>query len=264
MNFYQYTYLARTQTRLTIDAEWAQGRSIFGGLTAALVLAHIEANARSEGYNLSTTNVHFCGATQSQTPCELAYQILSEGKSVRHVEGHLIQNGVIKTKVIACFTRQRASAIEINPEPKRFPMTPEAAPKMPFVKEMMPKFLQHFDLRYTHDNFPFKGSNDSLICGWTRLNAPTEDLVDSSILALIDAWPPVILPLLKRPAPTSTITWNIEFIRPRDKLDKEDSLYYECSGIVAGSGYAHSSGKMFHPNGQLLALTRQMIGVWDA
>ena len=69
--------------------------------------------------------------------------------------------------------------------------------------------------------------------------------------------------MLSAPAPTSTITWNVEFMQPRAELDVEDMLYYECSAIEAGQGYAHTEGKIYHPNGQLLALNRQMVGVYD-
>jgi acyl-CoA thioesterase len=64
-------------------------------------------------------------------------------------------------------------------------------------------------------------------------------------------------------APSSTITWNIEFMHPRAPLDVEDLLYYECAAIQAGRGYAHTEGRIYHPNGQLLALSRQMVGVYD-
>ena len=50
---------------------------------------------------------------------------------------------------------------------------------------------------------------------------------------------------------------------PRPALDVDDLLYYECSAIEAGQGYAHTEGKIYHPNGQLLALNRQLVGVYD-
>ena len=52
MKFLHYRDLAKTETEFPISAEWGQGRSIFGGLTAALVLVHIESNVDLTGLEL--------------------------------------------------------------------------------------------------------------------------------------------------------------------------------------------------------------------
>jgi len=41
-SFQYYLDLAQRNSSLVIDTSWAQGRSVFGGLSAALVLAHLE------------------------------------------------------------------------------------------------------------------------------------------------------------------------------------------------------------------------------
>ena len=263
MDFLHYRDLAKTETVFTISEEWGQGRSIFGGLTAALVIVHIESNVELTGRDLRTVNIHFCGATIADVDCEFRHRVISEGKSVVQIEGQLLQNGEVKTEIIACYTRQRTSSINIDLPIMVFPVAQKDAVKLPFAKGKLPDFVQYFDHRYTHNNRPFTGSNDSLIAGWMRLDKPSEVLNDATILALIDTWPPAILPMLSAPAPTSTITWNVEFMQPRAELDVEDMLYYECSAIEAGQGYAHTEGKIYHPNGQLLALNRQMVGVYD-
>jgi acyl-CoA thioesterase len=265
MQFNQYRDLAKTETEFSISEEWGQGRSIFGGLTAALVLVHIESNIDLTGRDLRTVNIHFCGATLANSPCEFRHRVLSAGRSVIQVEGQLLQNGEVKTEIIACFTTQRVSAIEIAEPAKQFPIAAQDTREMSFdmKKGSAPFFVSYFDLRQTNNNFPFSGSDHSLITGWMRFAKPSEVLNDSSILALIDAWPPAVLPMMTTRAPSSTITWNVEFMHPRTDLEVEDLLYYECSAIEAGGGYAHTEGKIYHPNGQLLALNRQMVGVYD-
>ena len=248
---------------MSIDSGWGQGRSAFGGLTAALVLTHIEQQTGLTDRDLRTINIHFCGATQADFPCQLRHRVLSYGKSVIQVEGQLLQNGEVKTAIVACFTLPRRSSISIDLPAKQFPLSIEQAPKLVFEQGKLPDFVQYFDLRYTHNNMPYSGSKDSLISGWMRFANPKEQLDNSGILALIDAWPPAVLPMLTKRAPSSTITWNLEFMYPRPTLAIEDLLFYECSAIEADQGYAHTEGKIYHPNGQLLVLTRQMIGVYD-
>ncbi|MDG1312393.1 MAG: thioesterase family protein [Porticoccaceae bacterium] len=265
MEFLQYRELAKTESEFSISADWGQGRSIFGGLTAALLLVHIESNVDLTGRDLRTVNIHFCGATLADTTCEFRHRVLSAGRSVIQVEGQLLQNGEVKTEIIACFTTQRVSAIDVVAPAKQFPVAVQDTSEMSFEfkKDSAPFFVSYFDLRQTNNNFPFSGSNISLITGWMRFAKPSEALNDATILALIDAWPPAILPMMTTRAPSSTITWNVEFMHPRANLEVEDLLYYECSAIESGQGYAHTEGKIYHPNGQLLALNRQMVGVYD-
>ena len=265
MEFLHYRNLAKTETEFPISEVWGQGRSIFGGLTAALVLVHIESNVELTGRDLRTVNIHFCGAVIADIPCEFRHRVLSQGRSVIQIEGQLLQEGEVKTEIVACYTTDRISAIEIDLPVKTFPVAVQDTKEtnFEFKQGSAPRFVGYFDLRQTNDNLPFTGSDHSLITGLMRFVKPSESLNDATILALIDAWPPAILPMMTSRAPSSTITWNIEFMHPRASLKVEDLLYYECAAIQAGRGYAHTEGRIYHPNGQLLALSRQMVGVYD-
>jgi len=263
MNYSYYEELAKTTSELTVDDSWGQGRSVFGGLTTAMVLTYIESQATLKDCDLRTINIHFCGSATEGELCELKYKILSEGRSVIQVEGQLLQNGAVKTQVIACFGRQRVSGIGVTQPPMLFEKIPEEAMKMPFIKGVAPGFVEYLDTRFTSTALPYSGSNEGVISGWIRFEDRPDVFSDSAILALIDAWPPAVMPMLSQPAPTSSITWNVEFIQPRDELAADDYLYYHCEVVQADRGYAHTEAKIYHPNGQLLALSRQLVGVYD-
>ena len=263
MNYYEYQAMAKADGQITFDPEWGQGRSIFGGLTGALVLSYITGTSDLSGRDLRTLNIHFCGATIAGEPCEFRHRILSEGRSVTQIEGQLLQNGEVKTAVIACFAIRRDSDLVVSAPQRTFESSPDRAIKMPFIQGHMPEFIRHFDLRYTSKGLPFSGTDETTISGWMRLKQTPERFTDPIIVTLIDAWPPAILPMLTERAPSSTITWNMEFIQPIASLEADDFLYYECTATQASAGYAHSEGKVYHPNGQLLALNRQLVGVYD-
>ena len=203
MEFLHYRNLAKTETEFPISAEWGQGRSIFGGLTAALVLVHIESNVELTGHDLRTVNIHFCGAVIADIPCEFRHRVLSQGRSVTQIEGQLLQEGEVKTEIVACFTTDRISAIEINFPAKTFPVAVQDTKEMnfEFKQGSAPQFVSYFDLRQTNNNLPFTSSDHSLIMGWMRFAKPSESLNDATILALIDAWPPAILPMMTVRAP---------------------------------------------------------------
>ena len=134
---------------------------------------------------------------------------------------------------------------------------------MPFREGRVPEFVRYLDTRFTSTALPYSGSSESTVSGWMRFNDYPAVFSDSAILALVDAWPPAMMPMLKEHAPTSTVTWNVEFMQPRTPLSAADFLYYHCDVAQADRGYAHTEGKIYHPNGQLLALSRQLVAIYD-
>lgn len=261
--FQHYLELAKSSQPFAIDDSWAQGRSVFGGVTAALLLTHIEANTGFTDRELRSVNVHFCGALITNEPLQLEYHIISSGKSITHIQASLGQADGIKTLLTACFASERQSSIVIDtPLCETLPSIHDAK-KLPYLKGITPSFIQHIDMRLNGNNFPYSGSENQPIKGWMKFEVPCDELDDSNILALIDAWPPAVLPLLKQPAPASSVTWNVEFIHPREPLGANDFLYYECKVTQAKSGLAHTQANIFSPNGQLIALSRQVVAIYD-
>lgn len=259
--FSDYIALAQQQNSITIDESWAQGRSIFGGLSAALILAHVEAHIDFEDKELRSVSINFCGAIAANEPCQLSYQLISAGKSVMQIQGQISQHDTIKTLATFCFGRQRNSQLTLLPEKQPSDQVPLTS--MPFMAGIVPNFIQHVNLKFSSKHLPFGGQGDGHIHGQMAFQQPPAQLNDAAILALIDAWPPAVLPMLKSPAPASTITWSIEFIQPSPALHANDFLRYDCQVIQAEQGYAHTEGKIFHPNGQLIALSRQLVGIYD-
>ena len=263
MDFEYYQNKVKQVSTFPIDSAWGQGRGAFGGLTAALVLTYIEQQTGLTDRDLRTINIHFCGAVILDESCVFTHRVLSEGKSVFQVEGQLLQDGQVKTQIVACFGAQRRSSIQVAHKPVFAEKSLSEAMQFPFIKGLAPDFVQYFDLRITDGSLPVSGTKQSRLAGWMRFRDPTKPLDDSAMLCLIDAWPPAVMPMLDKPAPTSSITWNLEFIQPRELLQADDYLYYECDVIQADFGYAHTEAKVFHSNGQLLALSRQLVGVYD-
>ena len=92
MDFEYYQKKVKQVSTFPIDSAWGQGRSAFGGLTAALVLTYIEQQTGLTDRDLRTINIHFCDAVILDQPCIFTHRVLSEGKSVFQVEGQLLQD----------------------------------------------------------------------------------------------------------------------------------------------------------------------------
>lgn len=261
--FQQYLDLAKGNTPFTIDDSWAQGRSVFGGLSAALLLTHVEEHTKFLDRELRSIHVQFCSALFVNEPVTLKYSVLSTGKSVANIQASLYQNNEIKTFITCCFANERPSQIQVDTPIVDISSPYSQARPFPFIPGMTPNFIQHLDLRQSSDNMPFSGSKNMPIKGWMQFKSPSSQLNDSAILALIDAWPPGVLPMLKQPAPASSVTWNVEFLHPRQKLAADTPLYYECEVTQASSGLAHTQARITSPNGETIALSRQLVAVYD-
>lgn len=262
-SFQQYMDLSKTSSKFTIDESWAQGRSVFGGLSAALLLAYIEANTDFTDRELRSVNVQFCSALIANELLELNYEILSSGKSITHIQAKLTQDNAIKTIINCCFANERTSNIDVPTPKTNITHHLDVAQKFPFIKGIVPDFVQHIDMRLNSGNMPFSGSKNKPIEGWMHFEHPPSEFSDCAILALIDAWPPAVLPLLTRPAPASSVTWNVEFIHPRTPLSPQEHLYYECEVVQASAGLAHTEARIHSYSGELIALSRQVVAVYD-
>ena len=262
-NFQYYLDLVSTNEIFEVDSNWAQGRSIFGGLSAALILTRIESTNEADNRNLKSLSVNFCGIFAADTPCEIRYDVLSRGKSVVQIQGQLVQNNEVKTQIIACYAAPRESSIHINAKAAVPKSSIDKAMIFPYIPNITPAFIQHIDLGALNNCIPFTGVTTTDVIGWARFKDAPNTFNLAAVIALIDAWPPAVLPMLNKPAPASTITWNMEFSNPELELKPDDAIYYECDVIDASDGYAHTEAKIYDPRGQLIVLSRQLVGVYD-
>lgn len=266
MDFSHYQELAK-QSQLAFDSSWAQGRSVFGGLSAAVVLAHIEAHHAPQGQQLRSVQVNFCGATVTEEDCHLKVEVLSQGRSVTQINGQLIQEGQVKTQLVVVYAKRRQSSVTVDADAIKITEERASYKALPYIEGVTPVFIQHLSLVFSNNNLPFSGSSNPRVTGWAQFRDPSVHqpglLTNSALLALIDAWPPVLLSLLKKPAPASSISWNIEFIQPEINVDARAELYYQCDIQEASDGYGHTEARIYSENGTLLALSRQLVGVYD-
>jgi len=262
MIFDEYMAIAAKKGDISFDESWGQGRSVFGGLTAAVVLKRIESESHQLDRNLRSVHVNFCGPVNIDAPCSIQVSILSNSRSVIQIQGALIQDGETKTHLIACFANGRPSGVSVTPPHKSFDSVESELAAIPFLPGVTPNMVQHLNLRPDNGIMPFSGSDRAEVSGWMSFKDTLKTFDDCALLALIDGWPPAVLPLLKRPAPASTITWNIEFIQPRE-IQENPTLYYDCHVRQGEEGYSHTIADIYNEDGALIAMSRQLVGVYD-
>lgn len=251
-----------TSLQLSVPGNWAQGRTVFGGLSAGILYQALTKLVPNERVLRSVT-FNFVGPLNTEENIGFQYQVLREGKNATQITASLVQNERICLTALACFGQERSSKITVAPPIVELPEPPKKAKYIPQIPGVTPKFLRHIDLSIAEGKMPFTGSKTSVYKGWMRFKKPPKAMTDAHIITLIDAWPPTILQMPLGPTPASTMSWNVEFIHPHKHLAQDTWLSYECHTVQAHGGYGHSEAQIHNEAGELMAISRQLIAIFD-
>ena len=260
MSFDDMMSAARRGPEVNIENGWGQGRSSFGGLNAAVLLARMFGELETP-LPLRSFNVSFVGPV-SPGGAAVQANVLRAGKSVTHVEARLIKGSDTQTVGLASFGAPRASAVNWAPAPER-PVGPrEKGQVVTYVPKLMPEFLQHFDLVSTEGGVPYSGHKRPDFAGYMRHHARTSPFTWEALVALIDVWPLGVMPMLKAPAPASSMTWAMEFMGHELPTDPTAWWQYRVQTDHAADGYGHQVSHIHDSDGRLFAISRQVVTVF--
>ncbi|MDR9753910.1 thioesterase family protein [Pseudomonas sp. SZMC_28357] len=248
---------------LSIPAEWAQGRASFGGLVAALQYEAMRAKVPADR-PVRSLAITFVGPVAPNTGLSFEVDVLREGKAVSQVLGRAMQNGQVVTLVQGSFGASRPSEVTVTAEPAPEMKHWDECQELPYIPGITPEFMRHLAMRWTVGGLPFSGNTSRQMGGWVRLRGDVkeEPLGESHILALVDAWPPSLMPHLSKPAAGSTLTWTIEFVQPLLELTTLDWCKYLVTIEHARDGYGHAAANLWSADGRLIALSRQTVTVF--
>ncbi len=196
---------------LSIPDEWFQGRTAFGGILTAMIVKAIKSEVDDQRL-LSFVTTSFINPLTPDVSFKIVVSNLPEGRSVTHMEGRAIQEGKTIAVVLAGLGVPRELSINIEGAEAPVVLAPEKGFELTYIPNVSPKYFQNFNLSQVLGDLPFTGSKRSQMGGWMRFKDDLDEITDAHVIALIDAWPVGILPMLDTPSPMSTLSWNIEFI----------------------------------------------------
>src|SRR5690554_1885580 len=261
MTFDELLSSARQGGDVVIPASWGQGRATFGGLVAAQAF-EVMASKVAPGRAMRAMQVSFVGPVEPDVPAVFEAELLREGKAVSQVQGRILQQGEPRLVCLASFGGDRESSVQVAPAP-----APEATPvdqcrELPYIPGVTPEFTQHIEMRWAFGHMPFSGKGGREMGGWMQFRKQPEVMTDAHIVALVDAWPPAVLPHLKDRAPASSLSWALEIVHPRPVINPGDWLLYRATIDQAGAGYGHTHAGIWTASGELVALSRQTVTVF--
>ena len=242
---------------LTIPADWMQGRTTYGGMSAALCL-ETALRAFPDAPPLRSALVSFIGPAGGAV--EGRARMLRQGKSVMFAEADLHGEKGIATRCAFAFGGARPSKFNRTFTPKPDMPPPEAcAPFRP--PEGGPiGFAHHFDARLAQGARPVSGSKSHDLFVWVRHeDRSAEDMV--ALLALADMPPPAVLPMFTEFAPISSMTWMVNIVS--ENLATRDGWWLlESRAENASQGYSSQDMLVWNRDGDLVIAGRQSVAIF--
>lgn len=251
-----------------IEEGWGQGRATFGGLVGSLLLAGLSAHVAEAADGslpaLRSVAVSFV-APAAPGAATVEREILRQGSRVSHAQARLVQDGEIKAVLLASYGVGRESVVSVptTADPPPIPAVEELE-AIPHLPGLTPDFFAQVDLRIADGGWPFSGADTSHVTGWMALREPLATVTPAHLLALVDAWPPSVLQMLSVPSPSSTVTWSMDFLIDLDneQVDPATHWLYAVTTDQAAGGYVHTGAHIWHPDGRLVAISRQVNSVF--
>lgn len=271
----QLTPIGDLRWAADLPADWGQGRTTFGGLIGALAARAATLVVGAER-PLRTLDLAFV-APLPPGPAEVEVEVLGAGKAVTQLVVSFRSGGVLGARVHVVAGASRVSALRVDTGPTEMVAGDpgEQGVEWPYVPGRMPEFGQHIEIRWCSGALPFSGGGPETarLNGWARHRSVAQGL--EATLALLDAWPPVILSMADRPVPASTVRWAIHLASAADPgpegfaagsdagfdADKQ-WVWYEARTVQCADGYATAYASMF-AEGRLVAWSEQLIAVYD-
>jgi len=241
-----------------ISEFWAQGRTVFGGLTAALSYAAMR-NSIEPSRLLRSMNCSFVAPIEVGVPIQFEVEILREGKSVSQVLAKILQNGQICVLTQASFGKDRDSRIKVPVQLTPNLVAPDKGTIVLPREGLTPNFLKQFDISVCRGQAPFSNSKLNEIGGWMRFANSDIAATDEHLITLIDIWPSTILQMFNSFAPASSLSWSLEFIHPHPAHEPTSWFAYEAITRQAAHGYAHTEANIWNQKGDLIAISRQAV-----
>ena len=246
---------------IVVPSSWAQGRTVFGGLSAGLLYQAI-VNQWASPLVLRSLSAHFLRPLKVDTSFSIQVAVLRQGKNTAVIEAQAIQDGAVCATITTCFGVARATKVVVKADDQHQMRAPKRGSFLMKIPALGPAFLRHVDLDIVSGGMPFVGGKAAEYAGYMRFKKQPAAITDAHIIALIDCWPPTVLQMIKGPAPASTLSWNLEFIHPHNPIDPSSWLGYQAVTRQSDEGFAHTEANIWDAEGKLIAISRQVVAVF--
>jgi acyl-CoA thioesterase len=244
----------------SIPDDWLQGRTSFGGLTAALCLAATE-RAVPDLPPLRSAQFTFIGPAGGDV--EMRPRLLRRGKSSVFAAVELRAGRALATHAILSFGAARQSKYSYRAHP--MPKAPLPGTTEDFFRSGKPRFTQHFEGFTAGGAKLVSSARMPEIVLWLRHRDPRGMTSLPGVVALGDTPPAAAYTMLSSPVPASSITWSVDMIDAGAALRAPSDAWYllRSMGEDVREGYSVQDMALWAQDGTLIMLARQTVAIFD-
>lgn len=253
--------LTQDDDGFVIDAppDWSQGRTLYGGMTAALAHEAVR-RTQSDLPPLRSAQLAFIGPASGKL--RFSSTLLRRGRSSAVVASDCLNEEGPAARALFVFGAARESKVAHQ----FLPMPEVAAPQecRPFRKEGTdaPRgFFKNFETRIAAGARLLDGGDvRPEFAVWTRFLDAGPANPTTAMLAFADCLPPAAMTVFPQPAPISTMTWTVDIAHTPASLDGWHLLW--AASEQAGEGYTLQNMAMWDASGTLIATGRQVVAIF--
>ncbi len=242
--------------RLTITDDWMQGRTTFGGLSAAFSLEAAQ-RAHPDLPALRGATVAFVGPAGGEL--EGRVDVLRRGRSVSFVGVDVLGDKGLAARSTFAFGDPRVSALDATWSPPPGAPAPEACEAF-LPPGFGPAFTQHIETRLVKGGRPASGVNDHDLLVWVRHRDEAAAGV-GALIAIADMLPAPVLAMAREFAPISSVTWSFSVL---DEAPRTRDGWWLCRSTAdhAAHGYSSQDMLVWNRDLELVIAGRQTMAVF--
>lgn len=243
------------QIETIIPEDWMQGRTTYGGLTAALCLE--SALGLVDDMPVRAAQVAFVGPVGGAVM--ISPSLLRQGKSSAFVSVDLVGEEGVMTRCIFTFGARRVSKLDQQLKAGPEMQAPDDCPS--FFGDRRPTFANHFNVRLAAGHPPMSGADEGNMTLWLRHKDEAARLNGTTLLSLADSPPPAAMSMMREPAPISSMTWMAEFLT--DEISTSEGWFLaHHESQATKDGYSSQSMRLWNRTGEPVMIGRQTVAVF--
>lgn len=243
--------------RIEAPEAWAQGRTLYGGINAALTYAAL---VRAHGTQPPIRSVQLAFVGPAAGALDFRSEVLRQGKSSASFATECRNAEGVAARGTFVFGAGRESAVAHDFAPRFELPAPEDSARFHKTDKPLPGFLGRFEFRLASGARLFEPEKKPEFAVWARLVEGDSDDPVANLLAIADALPCAAMANFPRPAAVSTVTWGIDFHQPAPAASGWHLI--RSVSEQAAEGYSLQEMRLFNRAGEALASARQLVAIF--
>lgn len=239
-----------------VPDNWRQGRTLYGGITAAL-LFEAARRAFPDLPPLRSAEIAYVGPAEGDIRATAS--MLRRGKSVAFVGVDLEGERGLAARAIFAFGAARPSLFAAHFAPAPAVPGPDAAGAFGDDRRR-PDFARNFEVKLAAGAPPMSGAEKPDALLWVRHRDRNATSL-AALIALADMPPPAMMPMFKSAAPISTMTWSFNMLSDDPPADDGWRLLSSVAENAA-DGYSSQDMLLWSRTGEPMIAGRQSVAIF--